>query len=81
MELKQNIILYSLSTCTRCKLVKQMLDKHNVEYEEIIDQKALMEDKGCEGAPALEINGEIIDAYTNILAWLKKNNYYSLWGD
>ena len=78
---EERIILYSFSTCIRCNLVKQMLDEHNVQYEEIIDDKPLMIDKEIESVPAIEVNGKIIDQYSNVLSWLRKNGYYSLWRD
>ena len=72
-------ILYSSNECTRCKLVKQMLDIHNVRYTEIND-KRIMIDKEIENVPALEINEKIME-YQEVLTWLQQNNYYSLWGD
>ncbi len=35
MEKRKRIRLYALSTCPRCKQVKQFLEKHNIEYEDI----------------------------------------------
>ena len=81
MEESGRIILYTSSECSRCKTVKQMLDCHNVQYDEIADNKQLMLDKGIETVPALEVDNKIIDAYVGVLAWLNENNYYSLWGD
>ena len=81
MNEKQHITLYSSSECYRCSLVKQMLDKHNVQYEEIRDNKPLMIEKDLIGVPAIEIDGKIIDEYTSVLIWLKDNNYYCLWED
>ena len=78
---EKHIVLYSLSTCTRCGIVKQMLDVHNVQYEEIIDDKQLMKEKKIENAPALEVDGKVIDEYVDVLIWLRENNYYSLWKD
>lgn len=77
---KQHIILYSSSQCSRCSLVKQMLDNHNVKYT-ISEDKQLMLDKELLEIPALEINGKIIDEYSLVLHWLRENNYYSLWED
>lgn len=61
------ITLYSSPECVRCQLVKQMLDEHNVQYEE----------KEIQHVPALEVDGRVIDEYSNVLMWLKENNYYS----
>ena len=74
--MKDKIILYTLEKCSRCELVKMMLDEHNVEYETISDRQ-MMINLGFEGAPVLEVNGNIIDEYSNILTWLEENGYYS----
>lgn len=75
----ETVILYSSQECIRCRLVKQMLDTHNVQYTEVND-KRIMIDKGIEQLPALEINEKIME-YAEILTWLQQNNYYSLWGE
>ena len=71
------IILYSSSECIRCRLVRQMLDVHNVQYEEIVDDKQLMLDKGFTEAPGIEENNQIVDTYSSVLSWLQKNGWYS----
>ena len=70
------IILYTLEKCSRCELVKMMLDEHNVEYETISDKQTML-DRGFEAVPVLEANGNIIDEYSDILIWLENNGYYS----
>ena len=77
----QHVILYTSSKCIRCRLVRQMLNEHNVEYEEIADNEALMIEKGLNEFPALEVDGVAFDDYSSVLSWLEQNNYYSLWGD
>ena len=72
-----DLILYTSPGCVRCKLVKQMLDKHNVSYIEISDKQVAI-DKGLEQAPALEVDGKLIDQYNLVLDWLREHNYYSL---
>ena len=74
--MNDSIILYSLSECGRCPIIKMMLDAHNVQYTEIMDDRNLMKEKDIEGAPALEVNGKIIDSYPAVLRWLQNNNYY-----
>lgn len=74
------IILYSSPKCARCNLVKQMLDKHNVQYE-ISEDKQLMMSKDLSEMPSIEIQGKLIDGYSHVLTWLRENNYYSLWED
>lgn len=76
---ERNVILYS-TDCIRCKLIKKMLDAHNVSYQEITDKQIMIE-KDFENAPVLEVDGKVIEEYNLILSWLKENEYYSLWGD
>ena len=75
----RKIILYTLVDCDRCKLVKSMLDAHGVHYDTIDDVEVLKE---CGFAdlsfPIMDINGERIEEYVDILSWLRRNNYYSL---
>lgn len=75
----ENVILYSSSKCSRCKLVKQMLDIHNVPYTEIKDQKELAIEKEIEECPSIEIGNRIIDGYSRVLTWLRDNGWCSLW--
>ena len=74
----RQIILYSTG-CTRCKLVKQMLDVHHVEYTEITDRQ-IIEEKDFDSVPVLEADGKCME-YSELLTWLEQNNYYSLWED
>ena len=74
--MREKIILYSTTTCERCKIVRRMLDVHQVNYTNI-DDKQLMIDKGFEQVPVLEVDEKIIESFTSILAWLEDNGYYS----
>ena len=58
--MKEPIILYSSSGCLRCRLIKLMLESHNVEYIEVKDNKQLMIERGFESAPVLEVDGKVI---------------------
>ena len=71
------LILYTSSECIRCRLVKQMLQAHDVQYEEITDNKPLMMEIGLQEVPAIEVDGKIIDTYPNVLGWLQDKGYYS----
>ena len=77
--MNRKIILYTLIDCDRCKLVKQMLDTHCVQYDIVDDTQTLIE-YGFEelSFPIMEVDGERIEEYSDILSWLRKNNYYSL---
>lgn len=72
----EQIILYTLDTCERCKIVKHMLNIHSVDYTEISDKDRMLE-LDILGVPAIEVDNKIIDEYPNVLIWLKKNGYYS----
>ena len=54
------MILYTTPTCTRCKVLKMKLGIKNISYEEIDDEKILQE-KGITFAPALEVNGDLLN--------------------
>jgi glutaredoxin len=68
--MEEKLILYSSSECLRCKIVKNMMDIHGIEYTEILDDKPLMLDKGLEEVPAMEINGELLSTYREVLMWV-----------
>ena len=75
----RKIILYTLVDCDRCKLVKQMLDTHGVQYDTIGDVEVLKESGFADlSFPIMDVNGERIEEYVDILSWLRRNNYYSL---
>lgn len=75
----RKIILYTLVDCDRCKLVKQMLDIHEVRYETVDDEQTLIDCGMAElSFPVMDIDGERIEEYVDILSWLRRNNYYSL---
>ena len=75
----RKIILYTLVDCDRCKLVKQMLDAHCVHYDTIDDVEILKECGFDESSfPIMDVDGERIKEYVDILSWLRRNNYYSL---
>jgi hypothetical protein len=75
----RKIILYTLVDCDRCKLVKQMLDTHGVQYDTIDDVHVLTECCFAElSFSIMDVDGEIIEEYVDILGWLSRNNYYSL---
>lgn len=73
--MESRIILYS-TDCTRCKIIKHILDAHDVPYTEITD-KQVMINKDFDSVPVMEVDGKIMD-YSGILTWLQDNNYYLL---
>jgi glutaredoxin len=77
--MEEKIILYSTDTCHRCKMVKQILNIHNVQYVEVTDID-LMKNKCFNEVPMMEINDRTLD-YGHIVAWLKKNDSSLIRGD
>lgn len=56
---KNDFILYSTG-CPKCKVLKNKLSDHNVEFIEIND-KNIMVEKGIVAVPMLEVNGDMFD--------------------
>jgi hypothetical protein len=56
-----------------------MLDTHGVKYDTIDDVEVLKESGFTDMQfPIMDVNGERIEEYVDILSWLRRNNYYSL---
>jgi hypothetical protein len=56
-----------------------MLDVHEVMYETVDDEQTLIDAGLAElSFPVMDVDGERIEEYVDILSWLRKNNYYSL---
>lgn len=70
------ITLYSKHGCIRCDLVKQMLNNHNVPFDEITDE-LIIEQKEYEQLPMMEVDGKEME-YIQILYWLKERGLYEL---
>lgn len=66
----EKLILYSSSECLRCKIVKNMMDIHEIKYEEILDEKQIMLDKGLNEVPAMEVDGKMLGTYREVLMWV-----------
>ena len=74
--MEHKLVLYSSAECGRCPIIKMFLDHHNLPYEEIVDGKETLMEKGFEEFPVMEIDGEFL-TYKEILYWLQTNGYYS----
>lgn len=70
------ITLYSKHGCIRCDLVKQMLNSHNVPFDEVTDE-LIIEQKEYEQLPMMEVDGKEME-YIQILYWLKERGLYEL---
>ena len=60
------VTVYSTPTCPWCKLTKEFLDKHDVEYEDVdvsSDRERaeeMIKKSGQMGVPVTDIDGEIV---------------------
>ena len=53
------MILYTLPTCGKCKVLKMKLDSKNIPYE-ICEDISIMRSKGILGVPAVELSDSTI---------------------
>lgn len=61
------IIFYS-THCPKCGVLKKKLDSANIDYKEIDDVEE-MKAKGLTTAPALEVDGELMN-FSQAVAWV-----------
>ena len=54
-----NVILYSTG-CPRCKVLETKLKQKSIDYQEVNDVE-MMQEKGFDFVPMLEIDGKIYD--------------------
>ena len=65
------IVLYTTKTCPKCGIVKAKLDSKKIEYT-LIDDDAILEQKGYNLLPVLEVDGNIMKNMLDINAWINK---------
>ena len=53
------VILYTIH-CPKCNVLQKKLDLKNVEYT-IVDNTAVMAEKGFTSSPMLEVDGKVMD--------------------
>jgi glutaredoxin len=63
----EKVILYS-THCPRCIVVETKLKQKNINYEEINDIK-IMESKGFDMAPQLEVDGVVMN-FKEAVKWI-----------
>ena len=63
----EKIIFYS-THCPRCLIIEKKLKAKGIQYEENNDVQ-VMQDKGLEMAPALEIDGKIMN-FKEAVDWI-----------
>lgn len=64
------MILYSTSTCPKCKVVKMKLDKAGIKYE-VNDNIEDMEALGIKSIPMLQKDGSLLD-FNQIIQFIKQ---------
>lgn len=62
------IILYSTG-CPMCRALERQLTKRNIEFE-VNTNESEMIDRGLHSAPALDVDGELMD-FTAAMNWLR----------
>lgn len=67
--METNIVLWS-THCPRCKVLESKLKQKNIDYEECNDVQ-LMLSKGLETAPALEVDGTMMN-FKEAVEWIKE---------
>ncbi len=63
------IIFYHTETCPQCKMVEMLLNKEHIEYKSVMDVE-LMQQKGIDHTPALDVDGTIMFG-KDIINWIK----------
>lgn len=63
------VTLYTIG-CTKCTVLEKKLDSAKIEYE-ICDDRELMESKGFEFMPVLDVNGQIMN-FTEAVKWVNE---------
>lgn len=61
-------IIFHSSHCPRCKVLEAKLKQKGIKYEENNDIQVML-DKGLEMAPALEVDGKMMD-FTEAVNWI-----------
>lgn len=61
-------IIFHSSHCPRCKVLEAKLKQKGIEYEENNDIQVML-DKGLEMAPALEVDGKMMD-FKEAINWI-----------
>ncbi len=67
MNENESVVLYSTG-CPQCKMLKRKLDQAGITYETVSDVDEMLK-LGLKSAPALGVNGEIMD-FKNAVKWV-----------
>ena len=63
-----NIIFYTTG-CPKCSVLKKKLDMAHIQYEVCRDTE-VMQNKGMSSAPALEVEGQLLN-FKEAVEWLR----------
>lgn len=61
------VIFYS-TNCPKCKVLKAKMNQKGIAYKEINDVDFMLS-KGIKSAPAIEINGKVLD-FSESIKWV-----------
>ena len=64
------IILYATDTCPKCQVLKDMMNKKRIKYEECYDINEMIK-KGFKEVPKLQIDGKVMN-FLKALKWIKQ---------
>ena len=64
---EQVVKCYSIG-CPRCIVLEKKLEQKNINFE-LISDRDIMEAKGFQSAPVLEVNGVVMD-FTQAVKWI-----------
>ena len=65
------VTLYTIG-CSNCQILKEKLDNKNIQYETITDIE-LMQKKGFDSMPVLEVDNNLMEYY-DAVQWINKQN-------
>lgn len=64
------IEIYTTDKCPMCKILKEKMDKKNIQYNEVSDIKILME-KNIRSVPVLNIDGVFMN-FVEANSWVNE---------
>ena len=65
------IVLYTTKTCPNCGIVKSKLENKKIEYT-LISDESILEEKGYDLLPVLEVDGVVMNNMLDINDWINK---------
>lgn len=66
------MIKFYTTGCPKCRVLKDKLDFKGIQYETVQDVNEMIA-KGMKSAPALEIDGELLD-FPSAIKWLNERD-------